>query len=727
MLDNRINGSRVNIAPADPVPGEWIRLSTVESIGIDGQDAGSFDYLVCDADGDCHGDGGGLVYDRSACLPEDAEAIDRLGDNIAMFSRDLKWECLLEVGVVDPGWQKDLERNPLERDIKECLPYLRNVFHRPIRHLSVDNESVLTAKARRLATGAPDYLAAHPEDWDGRTVLGVKPKYVLAKVRHEELDIYENRLAAQLVDHLSHFLARRVHQLRKIENMLVAVDEFSDSVRGSHWLQGRISRLWGRSVQPSSLSLGKARDLQKELMHLRKQLLGLMDTELYTNIPRRTKISGQIRITNILRDDANYRFVAKLWRRWFGLAGGSPETADAFYLKMQKMHNRHAQVTTMYVAQALTQLGFTKVRRDADLMQTGSEIIVTREEGENISISLQSQADKTLLVQIGDEPVLRITPIFFGFLDVLTERAAQACIQALQSRAPDVIPCLVVFPGSISSGRSPLSESIQHRLTFSTTNLRAGRGGIKFLAVSPYDITSTERLARSLRWHITSRHLLKYPFHLLKTSYENLDRHGCLNAATKALQKMEGGFCIKRPNDVEVLIREIDAKCKDWEREKTAGEGSVAQLEEALKGKHHDPSFGGQVRVAKEKAKSARLAISELDSLKTELRKAVSHTRSLMTCPCCGKVNAGAVGVDLRDNGTFGIRCEGCECEWGLHLCGGCHERFPYIQISGIEGSLDGNKGPGWEEMSIGQDMLATPRLQADGSVRFECPWCGYV
>ncbi|MEI6422977.1 MAG: hypothetical protein WCP55_12220, partial [Lentisphaerota bacterium] len=150
------------------------------------------ELLLCDLSGAWRiGDIKGSC-DKSACLPEEAEAVLRLGRVAADFSQDMQWKGLLEVDVVDPGWQKDLDPNPLEIAIKDYLPYLRNVFHRPIRHLKVDSETVLISKVRRLAKKAPDHLATHPEDWDGRTVLGIKPKRVLAKVRLEQWDIYEN-------------------------------------------------------------------------------------------------------------------------------------------------------------------------------------------------------------------------------------------------------------------------------------------------------------------------------------------------------------------------------------------------------------------------------------------------------------------------------------------------------------------------------------------------------
>lgn len=726
MFESRITGAALESAPGRFMPGEFMLLSEENPVAINGQEASIHDLLICDLDGVCRLNDQRFACDRCACLPEETDAIDRLGAEVAGHSREWMWEGLLTVGVVDPGWQEDLGRHPLELAIKEYLPYLRNVFHRPIRHLRIDTESVLTAKARRLAKAAPDYLAAHPEDWDGRTVLGVKPKRVLAKVRQEELDIYENRLAVRLVDHLSLFLARRIRRLREIEGMLAAVGDFGQQLRGSHWLQNRVSRLWGDTMQ-SSRCLHVARELQKNLTQLRVQLLGMMDTELYENVPRRARIAGQIRMTNILRNDANYRFVAILWQTWFELAGEKPETDADFYRRMQRVHERHAQVSTMYVVKALAQLGFTEVTRNADLMQPDSELVVTRPEEPRITASIRRKENRTLFVGVHDRPVLRIAPVFYGLLDLMTERSALAYLEALRAGPRGDIPCLVVFPGSMASSRSALPSSVQDRMTFAAVDIGMSAGAVRFVPVSPYDITSTERLARCLRWFIFSGYFLQYPWMLPANSQAILTRHGLLGPAPHTLIKTDSGTRIGKIDQAQRLIEEMAGKCETLEKEVAASEAAATHFEDLIQKKHHDPSLRGQARAAKEKARTARAQLAELDPLRTDLARALSYTRSLMTCPCCGTVNADAASAVLRDNATFGVKCVECECEWGIGICGECHRRYPFIRIARIERYIEGVNAPGWEEMTVGQDILATPRLLPDGTVRFECPWCGHV
>jgi hypothetical protein len=726
MFASRLSGTVFESLPGDALPGEFVMRPGTKRLMLNGQAARPGDMLLCDAEGACRVDGSVFSFDRAACFPEETDAIDRLGAEVEGWAHQLGWEGLIGAGVVDPGWEEDLGKHPLEDAIKECLPYLRNVFHKPIRHLRIDTETVLTAKARRIAKGAPDYLAAHPEDWDGRTVLGVKPKRILAKVRHEELDIYENRLAARLVDHLSRFLASRIRRLREIEGMLATVGDFGDRLRGHHRLQERISLLWADATQ-TSRHLHEARELASRLTRLRAQLLGLMDSELYENVPRRARIAGRIRMTNILRNDPNYRYVAQLWQRWFESAAQSVETEADFYIRMQKLHGRFASVVAMYVARGLDQLGFTTVASDGDLTEPGHEVVVKQADEPGISLSLCCGDDRALSIGIDGQMVLRFVPVFLGFLDILTDRSAHVSVESLRSRGESGVPCVLVYPGSLASGRSSLSRELQAGLTFNKARRPGQAGEIGFLPVSPYDITSVERLARCLTWHVLSRHFLKYPLVIGRKACTAIEHEDFRELAQQAVLECEKGLCVKSILNAERLNQMIETKCGQLERKASAFESTLTELEGIQRGRHHDPGLKGKLRAAKERKKSASEELDDLKRAGAELDAAISYTRSLATCRCCGTVNTGPHDSEYRSNATFEIRCSGCGCSWGLAVCGGCHERYPYIRVARIEDCLPGAEEPGWQEMSVGQDMLATPRHLEDGSAGFECPWCGHV
>ena len=70
-----------------------------------------------------------------------------------------------------------------------------------------------------MPAAAASYLAAHTEDWDRPLLRGILPKRILAEIRQDQIDIYENRVAARLLDNLGGYLNRRIQRLRRISEI----------------------------------------------------------------------------------------------------------------------------------------------------------------------------------------------------------------------------------------------------------------------------------------------------------------------------------------------------------------------------------------------------------------------------------------------------------------------------------------------------------------------------
>lgn len=105
-------------------------------------------------------------------------------------------------------------RPQLELLLGDHVGHLEEVCRRPRTHLRVDRAHSGVARAP-LSRRAANYLAAHTEDWERPTLRAVVPKRILAVVREDQLDIYENRVAVRLIDHLVTYLGQRVFEVCK--------------------------------------------------------------------------------------------------------------------------------------------------------------------------------------------------------------------------------------------------------------------------------------------------------------------------------------------------------------------------------------------------------------------------------------------------------------------------------------------------------------------------------
>ena len=116
----------------------------------------------------------------------------------------------------------------------------------------METERVLVARARRIAPNAPAWLASHTEDWDYRKISGVQPRRILAEVREERWDLYENRVAVRLVDSLVTWLRRRIAEVRRIlDDIFARMESFGESVSGTRHRAERIYRMWGEAWDAS--------------------------------------------------------------------------------------------------------------------------------------------------------------------------------------------------------------------------------------------------------------------------------------------------------------------------------------------------------------------------------------------------------------------------------------------------------------------------------------------
>jgi hypothetical protein len=108
----------------------------------------------------------------------------------------------------------------LERAIDEDLGHLERACHRPETRLLRGTELTVLSRVRRMAPDAIVHLAAHTEDWERRTVKAVHPKRLRALLHEPDPDLYENRIAVLLVDHLLAFTAWRLDRLRATAGVL---------------------------------------------------------------------------------------------------------------------------------------------------------------------------------------------------------------------------------------------------------------------------------------------------------------------------------------------------------------------------------------------------------------------------------------------------------------------------------------------------------------------------
>lgn len=679
-------------------------------------------YLVPEAGGRWHllrsSERVGGTFARAQMLdPLDASSIRSIGRSLAeLMANGGTVRDVVDMSPLVPGMSNRAELQPFEQRIKETVGHLEEVCRRPRTHLRVEVERMAVSRARRFPAQAPNYLAAHTEDWERPTLRSVVPKRILATVREDQFDIYENRVAVRLVDNLVTYLRRRVHEVSRLLRVFEeAAGNHESGASGSHWRQARIYKLWGATLDASEAKRKAERTLG-QLKHFLFTVSGLKDSVLYREVPRRATVGTTLAMTNILSDDVHYRRVADLWLHWARLGVEHAVPPREFFDGMQDLCRSFDSFALLLTLRALDQLGFEPTEFERLLSAGDAEL---RQGARAVRLSW-SALDGSLSLTGARIDTLRIVPLCSS-LAMLEPEQLQSLIADADEHAAADATTAILYPTAPDLGVFDRLPADSSRRLHSLAHERGlgERGRVGFLPVSPWDIGSVERMARQLRWVTTTPSFLAYP----------------PTVARPALPELNGGqpWFEFAGNSIRVLRTPLEGESIDAERLVEAAGAELKRLEderESVSQRLRDVPRGGGARgelSARRKALNAEITAAEsklatLQRFERELSTSLEVVSDLLTCPTC-RTPADA-RRDFKAGGQrFLCTCSDCSTSWGTIACGRCSKWMPIIRIAGTQWTQQAG-APGWVDRILGADVLAVPWV-AGAEVGFTCPSCG--
>jgi hypothetical protein len=359
---NRISRKVIQGIPQDPVLGLFRLVSCGPNLLQNNILARDGDFLIPDSRGEwnLHEKGKGAIAQLQISKhesPDDADRIRAVGElllkSIRTGSTINEWT---DTSPLMPKITEQMELAPLDKAILRHLPHLEEVCRRPREHLHIEIDRVWLSQSRRMPHDAPNYLAAHTEDWEKRTVRAVYPKRILSTTRILDIDIYENRVAARLIDHLLIHLNQRISSLYDILGMFQELETNQDE-KGWHFKVRRLYSMWGADFDASN-GRQKTQATLRKLESFRHRLLGLMDSRLYKGVPRSAQVEFNLKTTNVLINDQHYRQVAQLWLDWQKWAPRRAVSPEEKYAQAQLLCGSFDAFCLLLVFRALRQLSF---------------------------------------------------------------------------------------------------------------------------------------------------------------------------------------------------------------------------------------------------------------------------------------------------------------------------------------------------------------------------------
>ena len=587
---------------------------------------------------------------------------------------DASWDVLAKTPAVAQKLDERARLQPLDREILRLLRHLQQVCHRPRLHLRVEEERVAVSRARRIPVRAVADLVSHPGDWEHRTLRSIQPSRVLARQIEDEWNLYENRVAVRLVDHLMSYVARRLEELRKIEEALLTGRDHSDEARTSFWRARRVMTLWADTL--TSKTEDELRVTLRRLEQVQRHLQALLDAPLYRNVPRRASVAVSLKPTNILVNDPHYRKVAALWRAWAKFGHKRQETQKQRAERRQREAAAWDRFVLHLVARGLADLGWI-ARWEGRKWTMGREghAEVTAEVDRHGIISLRSVGGR-----------LRLLPLCADLAGADGDAVA-ALVESWDGLDGEVV---VVHVGGAAD-----VHDVDRRAGWSF----GGRAVL--LACSPWGIDSEEKVSRLLNGWLNRAALQPYP----------------VVQRIRALPDLPRGWDWIRYQGGHLVIL----------RAPSQQEADTATTWASTHARKMEASARQAVAARRAPAVAPRQAVARFREIIPEAPSALS---ALGVCPVCGELGMVVPRPGREANGsdaTWWAMCVGCSSEWGLRPCAACGHRYralaPQVGLD-LPAAAKAASDEDWPDKVLGRDEWAQP-CRAGTSGQFRCPRCG--
>jgi len=633
-------------------------------------------------------------------LPDDLDAmsIRAIGGDIERrLSRATTTNPLIDVSPLEARLGQEADLTPLDSFIAKHLGSIRAICHRPRTHLRTEEERLRVDRVRRVPQRAVPFLASHTEDWAGVSATGraVIPKRVLGEITEDMFSIYENRVVIDVIDQLVMYLSGRLREVRRIRRAQSGVSNHERALSGSHDRQDRVARIWGHADLGQD-AVRRADTVIAELERLIRITGGLRESPLYQGFVREVG-HGRSRggpvtslvMTNIFTFDENYRRVALLWKKLISLKSVEDprSAAKRFFRDQQVLIDAFSLYTYLLISKALLDQGYILEYR------TNKTIA---KHGKNFSFLEVLQDSSDIIIKGDVFDTTRFVPLPCNIANMKYENI-QNFIESANKGSSRAENMAVVYVGTaveeIGARETPAAvfqriASLGHEVASATL------GGAGMIPVSPWDITSVERIGRQIRWSAIGHRLRSFPSIVANSSERELRDCLALNV-----------------DDANASVRDLSADRLSIQEQIDANPRAVGE----------------------NRARSERISAIRAREVVPNLRVALDQ---YLSCPTvfdgikgdfCSGVARPRVGDGINTDGRLACECPECGTRWGTQRCPSCGSYFPTLLRlqSDLDDKVDWDRSEINVDDVLGIDVLSVPYRTETFDIQYICPNCG--
>ena len=287
----------------------------------------------------------------------------------------------LSIAAVVDGWSvdgnlRDLPSPILPSVLREHMEMMRpepdleqalasgqwdEVSVRPRLDMHYVPETLPVARAKRVQASAVEHLSQHSELWARRSISGVIPAKVLARVSEDDHAIYENIVFARLLDGCARWLDGRISEVRAIKDGQRIAMQLEKGDERHRLLTSRICALWGRAWFSEAEDSHATLDTLDRLERMRAHVERLRRSGVYTRIPRSARVPIALRPTNIFQYDKRYRELRPFWDALVNARAREKISESVRYEVLAARQAAFLRYVLLLILYALRDMGATEV------------------------------------------------------------------------------------------------------------------------------------------------------------------------------------------------------------------------------------------------------------------------------------------------------------------------------------------------------------------------------
>lgn len=728
-FENRITGEEADYIESPSLLGEWLLRTNETELQLNDAFITDFQFVVPDEEGywSLTTENNVLlqkgIFGEHQIIPDgEISSLIALGELLGNANaNNWNYDEWLNISPLVPKLGEKVKIQKLEISIDKYFPFLEEVCHNPSAQLHDEIELVHVSRARRIPRKAISYLSAHTEDWEKRTVYSVIPKRIKSRIRQEDFNIYENRVAVRLIDNLSSYLWERILEVKGILNSIfkkVMENESHEGVfSGYHRKIDRMYEILGDAVSDIDQVSATAGNTVKTLERLFYRVQALKNTPLYKVIPSSAGVSHKLYMTNIFASHTHYRNVGILWNEWLINKLESAKTPQQLFSDYQSMCDGFNLYSILLIMRSLSQLDYIPPQNynNTQISHDDDNTIIEFEGKHNNALLRIDKFSRVTVKNTRSGRSFRFIPVASPLMSFEDDNDLRTILQNISENLDDtgsynvlLYPCTehIKAEKSVSLDRINL-HTIENDIAYSK------RIGIGILPVSPWEIESMERVCRAVRWVLNEDCFDNYPPVIGGKAPDILIKNNpdwIKEIPNKQIYKI-----FVDPPDRAGVINKISNHIQE-----------KLKLAEAIQVHLNTSKKGGKSRGAKkQELNELKKEIERIKIFQEEFNRALQYIDYYKECPLCGHPVT-IYEFEKRDKDTFYCECIDCKAGWGLWVCGNCSKRYPVI-VPKIGHINDKKKeANGWSDGVFGSDILSVPNKQYSyNDPSFICPHCG--